>query len=976
MGNLGIRCKWRDPQKVEGSSTQLVAQVADPTPHRRQSLSPAITSSAAKMNAFNEHMFRQRVQQALDQLRLVLDSTRTLALPEDLPHTYSDKFLVTNTISTLVIVAILNLLMEIGLTDTVFESVKQWMQQTEENKSSQISLRFEIHEQCSFDKETTRSVEDPHSLQTSNNFGMTSTLKSFTKITEYHFTFKFKYSIIVYRGVGADPTDRIELISRTASQPIILRAKTSVFPESDVKQFDVNITGFMRHLRATNNEFQFEVNRSHEKCFTPRRNPEVEALLSDVENLYTWCSNVHDHFMHHLFIVHTNYLQSNIRPNLELVSADSVFSPVLPILSSEGDIAMSLTNQDFNSMLGEQRRSFAAKRQQLECAFAAPSPAVVLTSQEVVLVTALDAIMRVSQHYHEAMDYIEAVMMRQLIAAVGKVLSPAEFADYMLFHYRRLFQPQYQPRPLSFAVRRSADHSPEGSFRLEHSTEGKVSEPILTFTKSEVNGSLMQFPLSSSSTVTFGGERHLHLYLGHSFSGSSPTQLNLVAQARQFSSFILMVGRIASATQFDPKYAIILQNKDEVKIPLFLEQIPTAKEFRKAIQSLSPEQQAFASAIRSMQLGGTVFGVLVIQIKPQLERLLNLKPDSLTKEIALGQDLMEMFIRYQIPSDLLSIDGDQGTEGRARIDKVTQHVGVIQNLVLKAKKQEAEEKELHDRVVFGNRNNDTYDPPHKEKREVLRSKSSSTGFASLASSFSSRSIPLPAPSAYSNDMMMSSNALHVQSAPLVLDDGCMDEESDYTPQDVNLSASRQEKSSQDQPQSSPEEVARSSHDATVETGGPAVDFTRIPSQLDDAHDKFDPNSALRATIITASDAWTKTSQKGLLQSPFTSAIDASALEKERTATYDLLDALSRSGASILEDASLHVIVASTHNFDLSLMDTVVQGNINPIERVERSALILASTLHSTPAIQLMKPDQLPRVQSSSPSLFLTGDAST
>lgn len=34
-----------------------------------------------------------------------------------------------------------------------------------------------------------------------------------------------------------------------------------------------------------------------------------------------------------------------------------------------------------------------------------------------------------------------------------------------------------------------------------------------------------------------------------------------------------------------------------------------------------------------MQLASTLFGIVVIQIKPQLEKLLNLPQDSLTKEI-------------------------------------------------------------------------------------------------------------------------------------------------------------------------------------------------------------------------------------------------------------------------------------------------------------------------------------------------------
>eukprot|EP01052_Picozoa_sp_SAG31_P006943 SAG31_NODE_326_length_17664_cov_10.038543_2_plen_96_part_00 len=42
-------------------------------------------------------------------------------------------------------------------------------------------------------------------------------------------------------------------------------------------------------------------------------------------------------------------------------------------------------------------------------------------------------------------------------------------------------------------------------------------------------------------------------------------------------------------------------------------QIPTAAEFRDAIESLSPEQQAFCTAYRKMQLEGNVFAVREVQ---------------------------------------------------------------------------------------------------------------------------------------------------------------------------------------------------------------------------------------------------------------------------------------------------------------------------------------------------------------------------
>lgn len=41
------------------------------------------------------------------------------------------------------------------------------------------------------------------------------------------------------------------------------------------------------------------------------------------------------------------------------------------------------------------------------------------------------------------------------------------------------------------------------------------------------------------------------------------------------------------------RYATIIANRDELVIPLLLETVPSAKEFRDATASLSPEQQRF-----------------------------------------------------------------------------------------------------------------------------------------------------------------------------------------------------------------------------------------------------------------------------------------------------------------------------------------------------------------------------------------------
>ena len=116
--------------------------------------------------------------------------------------------------------------------------------------------------------------------------------------------------------------------------------------------------------------------------------------------------------------------------------------------------------------------------------------------------------------------------------------------------------------------------------------------------------------------------------------------------------------------------------------------------------------------------------------------------------------------------------------------------------------------------------------------------------------------------------------------------------------------------------------------------------------------------------------WDKRSQAGLLATPTSNSLGADQQAAEKSAAFDLLDALTRSGALAIEHASLHVIIAATHCFDQSLLDTVVKRNVNPIERVERSTLIMAATINGVPAAELIQDNQLERVATFSPMLIV------
>jgi len=147
------------------------------------------------------------------------------------------------------------------------------------------------------------------------------------------------------------------------------------------------------------------------------------------------------------------------------------------------------------------------------------------------------------------------------------------------------------------------------------------------------------------------------------------------------------------------------------------------------------------------------------------------------------------------------------------------------------------------------------------------------------------------------------------------------------------------------------------------------DYTQVPKEMDARFESLDVDGQVRPTIINPGSTWTKSSQKALLAKPETTSLDSDAQKKEKDAAFDLLDALTKSGALPVEHASLHVFVAATHCFDKSILETLVQDNVNPIDKVERSTLIMATTVHQQPARSLIKDVQIPHLKDTCPLLF-------
>jgi hypothetical protein len=703
-------------------------------------------------SSFNEQLFRKKVSNCLSIATQVLERNKHLNTPDNVSHRYEDKYHVTEYLANASIVSFLNCLLKLGVSPEQLAQLLDWA------STQSVTLLFKVLDKCEFVKEIKRNETDATKYKTEvAGFAVGSiTSKVIRTITEYEYRYSATYELVAYRGVGDNASNRIQLLTRSATQKIIRASQSFPYPEKSMKEFDVNISWLLRTVSLESKEVAFVIDRKHKDCHTPSRNKDIEGALEFYDRFKSWSDRVATYLRNELFNIELTHSSKTVKPDISAINTESILIPVVPLVmdaeaeeaetgvaeaigdsgstagtsnfssnnsssavqasvpcnsvvayrSSAAEQSVTLSASLVTQLLNEQSRSVDAKcTRVVDTLFPSPAESTALiTAMEARLMVVLLHMGDVAVHLRDGIDFIESMLRKQLVSAIGKELKATDFSAYMTFHCRKVFREVYQPKPFSQAVRRSVNHSPEGSVRIEQHniTPGESTgtfDPMYTISHNE--GSFpMQMALSASTRVTFGGDRVVHGMVVHSFSGSGLPTLRLAAQARQFSGYMVFVGRIASATTFEPKYGMIVQNKDEIHIPLSLEQIPTPKAFRDAIESLSPEQQRFAKAYRAMQLESSLFGILVIQIKPQLEKVLNLSMDSLTKEIKLTQELMELFIKYQIPSDLLSYDEQSGNEdgfeavatSSVRLSSVKENVRAMNEMIKAAKDEELSQR--------------------------------------------------------------------------------------------------------------------------------------------------------------------------------------------------------------------------------------------------------------------------------------------
>merc|ERR1712137_914227 len=898
---------------------------------------------------FNEMQFQSQLDSALQAVRKILDNTRSPEAPSEVSHCYTDKYLLAEFIGNTTFAGQLNCLEALGIDRDSLDDLRNWA------KKRTVTLRLHAEERCTFDRKVEREEESKtqHVTEVKRAIGPSTkvTHKTVTKITEYFWKFEVDYELFAFQGNNMKK--KLVLQNRHGSTEIITRSDSIPKPKvSVIPAIDINISHLLQFV-SEDLQLNFSIDRTKKTCHTPRRNSEVSETLNFLGEFYSWCTNVYQYFTNRLFPV-----QANHGLDLKALTANEIFCPVVPLFE-ENQKAITIENSptlftiaesgvettsalrvaDITLFLEEQMRTIKDTFTKLEKTFPKDTSLVTFPDSK-ILVILLHAKF-VCQSFSDGVDYIELMLRKQLVSAIGKELSPVDFSNYMTYHNRKIFKEEYQPRSFCYAIRRP-DHYPEGIVSIDCKLkDGSISEPISTLVNHQKCGSTpMKFVLNAAANVSFFGDRFIHAWVGHQFSGDSGATFSLSARARQFSSFILLIGNIISADLFEPKYGIIIQNKDDLLIPLLFEQIPTPKAFRDAIESLSPEQQAFAKAFRGMQLESTMFGVCVIQIKPQLEKLLNLPNDSLTKEIQLTQDLLELFIQYQIPSDLIRFDKDDSPNATPiqKVDIVKTHVQTMKNMIEKSKKKELEDAKQKTR----------YEVPLIKEEQLI------TELPSIDRKYKKESKSMVKMKKKSVKRSVSSSVKPQKSLSSAVE--------------VSKPAPVSEKPVEKKPEPEVEKIAGNDfEELDAEVDG--IDVTKLPAMLDENFEKYDDENALHSTIIKARNEWEKKYKENLLAKPTSKTLTPELLKEEKNKTFDLLDALTRSGNLAVDDASMHVILASTHCFDQTLMNTVIQQNKDPIEKIEKSILIVASTIHQEPASKMLKEEHAIRIKELSPALF-------
>lgn len=415
--------------------------------------------------------------------------------------------------------------------------------------------------------------------------------------------------------------DKKVIKCRSCETTLITQSKGGVPGSSNLPPAELSLTWLLKQIDSELAS-KFKVDIEAEGTKTPRRNDAVQHAEEFASHLRQWCDRIQNSFVNrHLKSIVQTHNPAIPKPQAhtlhQLLGAKdqySLFNPILPLMEDEDNtfneddgryyvenkqhtigLHISCIDDDENKLLLSQTdisKLLNLHIQSLDVAicglkenWSSDESECLLSSSEATLSLLISHLMDLSDQYTATMTYIESMLETQLVDAIGKRLTPNDLDKFVKYHNARLLSPM--PRPFSHAIR-CPGHNP-GKFSLLFLTWKSIfsqfqliwmtclskcphtvglltiesddgeTECIHTHSREFLKSSL-KVPLSAATVLDLNGKQYLHGYMNHRF-GTTSKRHQLVARARQFSSFIMIVGNMTDSSTLDPKDAVIVQNK-------------------------------------------------------------------------------------------------------------------------------------------------------------------------------------------------------------------------------------------------------------------------------------------------------------------------------------------------------------------------------------------------------------------------------
>eukprot|EP01041_Mallomonas_annulata_P011070 gene11070-23135_t len=299
---------------------------------------------------FDENFFRNKVANAINHVRRVLDTNKHPQYASDIRHAYEDKYLLSHILTNSVgnfqcyspvhalkmIAANLNCLKSIGLSEDGLRKAVEWRSQ-----NRHVSLRFISQETCTFVRMEECEFDSSSRLVTEFDAG--------------------DMSRITTKFVTKAQKIRFRIGSYWAQSQHLINLKHQLNPILTLLQLSYPIS-----VHRINLSLNFNINRYNSKCFkcfTPYRNPDVEAALKHCLEIRNWSRRVSAYMKDRLFRVPSGH-----GLDLNVLSTSTIFQPMLPLLvynsdnqSSSSSSTVILDSSDVNKLLYEQMRSMQEK---------------------------------------------------------------------------------------------------------------------------------------------------------------------------------------------------------------------------------------------------------------------------------------------------------------------------------------------------------------------------------------------------------------------------------------------------------------------------------------------------------------------------------------------------------------------------------------------------------------------------------------